>query len=357
MSLRHAGRYRSHSHLGNELHRNPRLGVDVLQVIDELRQVLNRIDIVMRRRRNQAHSRNRIAHTSDDVVHLATRQLPAFSRLGALRDLDLQIIRVHQVIGRNAKTGRGHLLDRAPAQIAIRVRLEATLILSAFAGVGLPADAVHGNRQSLMRFLADRAEGHGARRKALHDFGGGLDFLERNGGRGRLEIEHAAEHLEIAVLLVHDVRKLTEGLEFRLPHGMLELADRRRIQEVALAAHTKLIFAANPEFRVGFMRRLHRKLMLHERFASQDLNANAFDSRGGARKVFLDERAVQADRLKDLRSLIALQGGDPHLGEGLQKTLVDRFHVTLENHCPTCTQPGTRRPCEGPRGFRSQDTG
>ena len=64
-----------------------------------------------------------------------------------------------------------------------------------------------------MRFLADRTVRHGARGKSFHDFSGGLDFIERHGGSGGLEFKHAAQHLKIAVLLVHDVGKLTERLE------------------------------------------------------------------------------------------------------------------------------------------------
>src|ERR1019366_7141940 len=69
------------------------------------------------------------------------------------------------------------------------------------------------------------------------------------------------------------------------------------------------------------------------------------------RKVFLNERAVQADRVKDLCSLIALQGGDPHLGEGLQKTLVDRFHVTLENLVPRVLRRERAVPVKVLEGF------
>ena len=49
-------------------------------------------------------------------------QLAAFAGLRALRDLDLQIVRVDQVIRGDAETRRGHLLDRAAAQIAVRIR-------------------------------------------------------------------------------------------------------------------------------------------------------------------------------------------------------------------------------------------
>ena len=73
---------------------------------------------------------------------------------------------------------------------------------------------------------------------------------------------------------------------------MLQLADRRRIQLMTLAAHAVLIFAPDPKFRVRFVGRLHRELMLHERFAGQHFHADAFDPRRRTGKVFLDERAA-----------------------------------------------------------------
>ena len=47
-ALRDAGGDGADADLGDELHRDPGLGVDVLQVVDELRQVLDRVDIVVR---------------------------------------------------------------------------------------------------------------------------------------------------------------------------------------------------------------------------------------------------------------------------------------------------------------------
>ena len=232
-----------------------------------------------------------MAHARDDVVHFVAGQLAAFAGLRALRNLDLQVVRVDQVIGGHAEARRSHLLDGAAAQIAIRIGLEARFVLAALAGVGFAADAVHGDGQRFVRFLADRAEGHRAGGKALHDFGGGLDVFERNRRAGRLEIEHAAQHQQVAVLLVHDLREFLEGLEARLPHGVLQLADGRRIQQVALAAHAILIFAADAQLGVRFAGRLHGEFVLHQRFARQHFHAHALDARRRAGEIALDQRA------------------------------------------------------------------
>ena len=123
--LGNAGGHRSHAHLGDQLHADARLRIHVLQVVDQLRQIFNRINIVVRRRRNQRHPRRRVPQLGDHLVHLVTRQLSALAGLGALRHLDLQLVGVHQVIRGHAKARRSHLLHRTAPQVARRVGLKA----------------------------------------------------------------------------------------------------------------------------------------------------------------------------------------------------------------------------------------
>ena len=104
--LRHAGGDRADADFGDELHRHVAVGVDVLQVEDELRQVLDRIDVVVRRRRDQADARRRVAHLGDGLVDLVAGQLAAFAGLGALRHLDLHHVRVDEILGGDAEAAR-----------------------------------------------------------------------------------------------------------------------------------------------------------------------------------------------------------------------------------------------------------
>ena len=48
--LCHAGRYGSHAGLRYQLYGNPRVPVGILQIVDELGQILDGINIVVRRR-------------------------------------------------------------------------------------------------------------------------------------------------------------------------------------------------------------------------------------------------------------------------------------------------------------------
>ena len=94
MRLADAGGHRAHAHLGDQFHRDARLGIDVLQVVDQLRQVFDGINVMVRRRRDQGHAGNRVTHPGDDLIHLVPRQLAALAGLCALRHLDLQLVGV-----------------------------------------------------------------------------------------------------------------------------------------------------------------------------------------------------------------------------------------------------------------------
>src|SRR5205085_10994095 len=75
---------RANPDFAHQLDRDARLPVDVLEVVDQLRQVLDRIDVVVRRRADQADAWGRMAHRADHLVDLVTGQLAAFAGLGAL---------------------------------------------------------------------------------------------------------------------------------------------------------------------------------------------------------------------------------------------------------------------------------
>src|SRR5206468_3324222 len=146
-----------------------RARIDVLEIEDELRDVLDRIDVVVRRRRDERHAGRRVPDARDDRVDLVTRQLPALAGLRTLGDLDLELVGVDEEVRARAEAGGGDLLDGAAPPVAVRVVRVARLVLAALAAVRAPADAVHGDREVLVRLLADAAEGHRAGGEAADD--------------------------------------------------------------------------------------------------------------------------------------------------------------------------------------------
>ena len=200
LGLGHASGYRADANFGNQLDADRGLRIGIFQVMDELRQIFDRVDVMVRRRRNETDAGHRVAQETNVFGNLVPRQLTAFARLGALRHLDLELIGIDQILDGHTKTTGGDLLDRRTQavtflelQIAFDTTLaddlgdhlacldalEACRIFSAFAGIRLAANTVHGNRQRAVRLGRDRAERHGAGGETLDDLAGRLNFLER----------------------------------------------------------------------------------------------------------------------------------------------------------------------------------
>ncbi len=136
LGLRDAGGDGADTTLGDELHVHASRRVGVLQVVDQLLEVLDRVDVVVRRRADQADARRRVPGRCDPRVHLVTRQLAALAGLGALGHLDLQVVGVGEVLrGHPEASGRDLLDRRAPLRVVQPVDVLATL-----AGVRLRAD-------------------------------------------------------------------------------------------------------------------------------------------------------------------------------------------------------------------------
>ena len=94
MGLGHTGRNRSDAYLRDKLDAHSRIRIRVLQVENQLREIFDRINIMMRRRANQPNPGRGITNSRDGVIHLCPGQLTALSGFSTLRDFDLNFVRV-----------------------------------------------------------------------------------------------------------------------------------------------------------------------------------------------------------------------------------------------------------------------
>jgi len=78
--------------LRNELYVDPRVWIGVLEIEDQLRQILNRIDVVMRGRGDETHAGCRVPRASNLRINLSAGQLAALTGLCTLRHLDLNLL-------------------------------------------------------------------------------------------------------------------------------------------------------------------------------------------------------------------------------------------------------------------------
>src|SRR6185437_14376958 len=323
----------AYTHLRYQLDADARIAVGILQVVDELCQVLDGVDIMMRRRGDEADPRGRMPGLGDPGIDLRSRQLAALAGLRALRHLDLQLPRVDEVVAGDAEAARGHLLDGAVLRVAVRQRRVAVGIFAALSGVALAADAVHGDRERLVRLLADRAVGHGAGLEAPDDTVDRLDFLQGYRLRRR-ELQQSPQGRERLRLIVDQLRiRLVRGIAARA-YRLLQAMDRLRVEEVMLTVGAPLIHPARLQrMAVGLARRKSRAVT-HQHLLRDRLHADAADARGGPGEVLIDDVRSQADRLEHLGAVIALDGGNAHLGHDFDHALGRGLDVVL------ASQPG-----------------
>ncbi|MPN28473.1 hypothetical protein SDC9_175915 [bioreactor metagenome] len=143
--LGHAGRHGSHAGLRHQLYGNAGRPVGVLQIIDQLSQILDGIDIVMRRGRDQGHAGGGMPGFCHPGVNLVAGQMSALAGLGTLGHFNLNVLRAHQVFAGDAEPAGGHLLDGRAAVEAVGAHAQALLGFSALAAVGLATQKVHGD--------------------------------------------------------------------------------------------------------------------------------------------------------------------------------------------------------------------
>ena len=85
------------THFRHQLHADARGTIGVLQIVNQLRQILDGIDVMMRRRRDQADTRGRVTGLGNPRIHLSSGKLAAFTGLRALSHLDLEFASLGQI--------------------------------------------------------------------------------------------------------------------------------------------------------------------------------------------------------------------------------------------------------------------
>src|SRR5579863_8377581 len=210
-------------------------GVRGLEVVDQLRDVLDGVDVVVRWRRDEADARGRVPGAGDPWGDLVGGELATLARLRPLGDLDLEVVGVDEVLARHAETPGGHLLDCAPSRVAVRVTDVAGRVLAPFARVRPRPETVHRDGERLVSLRRDGPVGHRARREAFHDLRDRLHLVDRYrfAGSGP-ELEEAAQRREARRLVVDRRRVLLEDPVPLGTGGVLELEDGPRVEEVVL---------------------------------------------------------------------------------------------------------------------------
>src|SRR5436853_1899171 len=92
MSFRNSRRDCAYPHFRHQLYTDAGMMIGVLEIMNELGQILDRVDIMMWRRRNQPDTWRRVPHLGDPGIDFLAWQLAALTGFGTLGHLDLQFL-------------------------------------------------------------------------------------------------------------------------------------------------------------------------------------------------------------------------------------------------------------------------
>ena len=209
--LGHPRRDRADPVLAHQFHVDPRRRVGVLQVIDQLRQIFDRVDVMVRRRGDQAHARRGVPHFGHPRVDLVTRKLAALTGFGALGHLDLDVGAVGQVVAGDAEASGRHLLDGAAAPITVGIALKAADGFPTLTRVRPPAKAIHRDSQCLVGLGRDGSVAHRTGGEPLDDLAGRLHLLQWHRWTHALgELQQATQRGDPLALVVDELGVLLE---------------------------------------------------------------------------------------------------------------------------------------------------
>ncbi|MPM52524.1 hypothetical protein SDC9_99284 [bioreactor metagenome] len=316
-----AGGDGSHPRLGHQLHADAGAAVCVFQVVYELLQILNGVNVMMGRGRDQRHARRGAAGFGNPGIDLGPGEVAALAGLGSLRHFNLNFLGAAKVFAGHAKPGGGDLFDGGVAVGAV-----AGGVLAALAGVGLSADAVHGECHALMGLLRNGAVAHGSGFKAPDDGVLALHFVDGDAAAlVKPKIQHASQGMGL-VGPVHLRGVFPEGIIASLPRRLLQQ------QNGAGVIHVVLLVGAGAQLQGpgGIQRGVIAKAQGVEGPVVVPLHAlanlckaHAPHPADGVGKIPVDHGGVDTHALENLGGLVGLNGGNAHFG--------GNFHDAVEN--------------------------
>ena len=258
--------------------------------------------------------------------------MSALTGFRALCHFDLDFLCADQIAAGHAEPSARHLLDRGAAIQSVRPHRHALDILAALAGVALAVQHIHGDCHGFMRFLGDRAVGHGSRLESGHDGFHAFHFLQRNAFFRIFEVHEPAQVLD-GILVIHKCGILLEHFVITAFCGFLQKMDGRRIIQMLLraAAHLVMPRAVKRQIR-GKSQRIKRLGMQFIHLSLNILYGDAAHTADRVGEILVDHFPVNADRLKNLGALIGLDGADSHFGSDLDNTVQHRV-VVIVNGC------------------------
>ncbi|KAI6759055.1 hypothetical protein HG531_013816 [Fusarium graminearum] len=295
------------TNLRDKLDRDSRSGAGALQIVDQLLEILDGVNIVVRRGRDKTDTRGRVTGASNGLGHLVTRKLTTLTGLGTLSHLNLKLIRVGKVGRSDTESTRSDLLDGRTHGITVGHTLRSLRVLTTLTSVRLSTQSVHGNSQGRVRLHRDGTVRHGTGTEPANDISPRLNLI--NGDRSavlKLKVQKTTESTVLDLFILGSgvglVRLIVLGAD-----SVLDIGDRGRVVDVRLTTVTPVVLARLRKTRganAGSGR--ETSLVESESILSNELKGHTLDTRSSAPEASLNNSLIETKDLKDLSTLVGV---------------------------------------------------
>mmetsp|Transcript_1298 Transcript_1298/g.3301 ORF Transcript_1298/g.3301 Transcript_1298/m.3301 type:complete len:369 (-) Transcript_1298:3037-4143(-) len=165
----------ANSDFRHKLHRHFSNWLGVLQIVNELGKILNGINIVVWRWRDQTDSRGGVTVLGNIFRYFESRQFSSLTWLGTLCHLDLNLVTISKVVGCNTKSTRSNLFDTRATII-----LKPFWVFSTLTRVRASTKRIHCYGKCFVSLLTNGSKRHGSSSETLHDSRHRFDFFQRD---------------------------------------------------------------------------------------------------------------------------------------------------------------------------------
>ena len=328
-SLSHTCSNGSYPTLGNQLHTDLCFRIYILQVEDKLSQVLDRVNIVMRRRRNKRDSRNRMTCLRNNLVHLITRQLTTLTRLCTLCNLNLNFFGIHQIFSGHTKTTWSNLLGLATERDTVIGFAKAFIVFATFTRITTCTQFIHSKRQSLVCLFADCTKRHGTCYKMLHNVVNRFNLIYRYWVT--LKFKEIAQEDRL-LFLVYQGCKFFELFVTTQTSSQLQSRNRFGVPSMLFAIFTiaKLTYIGKQalQFTIFIIGRITfiMELAIITGYLVEMNTTNATCSRT---KISAQQLIAQTDSLENLSTTIRAQCANAHFWKHLIESFANSLYIIL----------------------------
>ena len=189
---------------------------------------------------------------------------------------------------------------------------------------------VHGDRQCFMCFLRNGTVGH---RSGLKSFYNGFDtlyFLDRHTFFRIIKIHQASQIT--GLFFVYQIRVLFEQVVIASPGRLLQQMNGLRIVTVMFSGTSHFMPSDAVQCFIYIQsQRIKCSGMQFVRFFCNIFHCDTTDTADRICEIFIDHFFINADCLKNLRSLIRLDCGNSHFGSNLYDSAKDSLIVIFHS--------------------------